>query len=63
MPSSLLWTWSSYFVLYFFKYDAVIIKNPSVTLLIKSCKIFGNKKSPLSSPHHEFGKMLVVFGD
>ena len=70
MPLNLLWTRSSYFVCFsYLKYDEVIIKQPSscsfgikVVKLTKFLKIFKNKKSPLSSSPHEFGKVLVVWG-
>ena len=58
-----MWTRSSYFLFFLFKYDAFIIKQPfSCSFGKKSRKIFENKKSPLSSPPHKFRKMLVLLG-
>ena len=58
MPLNLMWTRSSYFCLFFlFKYDELIIKQPSgctfdikVKKIRKFWKNFKNKKTPLSSP-------------
>ena len=49
------------------RYDTVILKQPiSYSFsrkVLKSCKILKNKKSPLPNSPHEFGKMLVVWGE
>ena len=60
LPLNLLWTRSSYFCLFFpFKYDAVIIKQPSsCTFDIKVVKLKKNHRC-LVLPH-KFGKMLAV---
>ena len=68
MPLNLLWTRFSYFYLFFlFKYDEIIIKQPSsrifgikVVNFLKILENSKNKKSSLSSPPHEFGEMSVV---
>ena len=56
-----------FFLFFFVRFDAVIIKQPSSfsfdKKVIKSCKILENKESPLSIPPHEFEKMLVVQWD
>ena len=62
MPLNLLRTRFSYFCLFFlFKYDKIIIKQPSsCTFGIKVVNFRKywktKKKSPLSRPPHEFGK-------
>ena len=64
MPLNLLWTRSSNFCFFLFKYDEVIIKQPSSCTfgikVLKKFKILKNEKSSLSSPPHEFWKMLVI---
>ena len=65
MTLNLMWTRSSYFCLFFlFKYDELIIKQPSGCTfgikVVKFWKIFKNKKSRLSSPPHEFEEVSVV---
>ena len=54
IPLNLLWTRSSIFLCFLFKYEAVIIKQLSIAKYIIL-------KSPLFSPPHEFWKTLVFF--
>ena len=64
MPSYLLWTRSSYFFVFSYLNDELIIKKSSSCTfgikVIKFWKIKKNKKSQLSSPPHEFEKVSVV---
>ena len=68
MPLNSLWTRYSYFCLFFlFKYDEIIIKQPSscnfgkkVVKLKKNLKIFKNKNHRCLVPPHEFGEVSVV---
>ena len=49
MPSNLMWTRSSYFLYFLFRYDVIITKQPSSCSFEKNFKILENKKSQLSS--------------
>ena len=67
MSLNLLWVRSFYFLFFLLRYYAVFIKQPSCCSFgKKSCKMLENflenKESPLSSPLHEFGKILVFWG-